>query len=590
MASLPCTFYVNSGGNLVFGGFGRGIPHAQNASLDMSRLKSFWAILLWLFVPWCSVHGATKSVSVIVTVTGGPGGWTQLWWATADNGVDFDEGNCVNGPATSTVSSQISTSQSITVRARYGSSCHSGVANITGSCNYAYGDLPESGAQIELVIGWDGSAHYLVSCTASEAITSYYASGCVTNNTAFASRYMMNIYGTGGDGNNTIKSEPIAPGDYWCVNVTNQHPFQFEICRLTYNSDGGTNSFNCSPRDWAGTNSVVDIVDSDDGETPNNPSTGGQTNLLTEQGYFKGVSNIINTINNAQLQNNAGFKLISSGQTNGSGSGTNIDYTAWLAAISNRVDKSASNSTYTSNLFYLAGTNYAFLTTNLGGIQSNSMTASNAYAAALATNYFSHAQASTNIAADVADSSIWVVTLRTNASVLGATATIDLDPTKIQILRAFTPWWRLIIMFGVAWAAVVFIKDSIEEASLALYQIPGAGPGRSGLIQLVGGSTLSVVSLFLVVSIFPIIMVLAIQVIVTMIGGSFISPLSEAGISLLSNGFGDYTPHIRAALNVLFFFVPVMFILQVAMYLIAFEIILFGARHFASFFLKSTSN
>lgn len=448
-------------------------------------------------------------------------------------------------------------------------------------------------------VGYRGSTINSGGCSA--APSTYYASGCVTNHTDYAARFIMYIYAANGGTQDQFESPPLAPGEYWCKSYTNANPFQYEICRLTFNSDGGTNATLCSGKGWGQTNSPPSNPTGHDAkeDSPNNPMdndpANGNTNLLDKATYNRGVSNIINSIYGAQQQNNAGFKLLYGATTNnpgGAGDGTNL--VPWLSAISNNT-ASASNDLgkieasqrYWSNLVAGILTNVA-LASNYSAHISNGLAASNIMAGVAASNLVSKAHDSTNVASMTANSSIWEVSIWTNCSL--TMGSINVDPTRWNVVRGLVPWLRLVLMFFIVWMAWDRIYEKVTETSLGLYLVPGAGVGSGQFLIGTFFGAASPVVMATALAGFPVVLAAAIQGIATIYGGAVIGPLSETAISVMSGAFGDYTPHARAALYLLFYFCPVTFIFQVFIYMVAFEIAIFGLAHFASMLIKGMMN
>lgn len=427
----------------------------------------------------------------------------------------------------------------------------------------------------------------------------FYASGCVTNYTGYAARFMMNVYPVGG-GTQTFQSEPIAPGGFWCKSVTNDTAFQYEICRITYNSDGGTNGFTCSPKGWANTNSPPSNPSghTDDGGDPNNPQTDpGNTNLLDKMTYNKGVSNIIDSIYRAQEQDNAGFKLLSGlpGMTSSNGPGSDIgtNLIPWLAAISNRTDSSATNARteYSNNL-----SAYNAFTNQFGGVGagnvsvwrmfSNAWWMSNLWKDTGATSWTDRVTGVTNLAT-ASEGGFFDIPIQTN--LYGVPVYVNFDPTKYPMVKGIIPWIRLYIMFALTIHLIGYMYERVSDAAQRLYMVPGAGPGSGSTFLGAGGSTLSVIVLGVCIGIFPIILAGTLTTL-SSFGGMAVSPIMEAGIDVLSGVSGDYRPHFRAALYILFTFIPVGWIFAVSVYMIVFELVVDGTCHFAYFLLRTLSN
>lgn len=464
----------------------------------------------------------------------------------------------------------------------------------------------------------------------------YYATGCVTNRSMMVQKFWIEFP------TETKWSPPLAPGEYWCVNYTNSSPGTYRMGNIQYNADGGTNFLWEYPQDWwLSTNlppgSLTPGGYSDPGEAPNNPAgsdTGRGSNTgLTGDQYSKGVSNIINSIWQAQQQNNQGFKLLSGNledvkdsvtssantTSNGlnnlggkldqlgnkldglgdklDGLGTNMGtaLVPWLSAISNRTDSAtnylgeiAKSSAYQSNLMHAAMTN-AVSSNVIAMANSNGLAVSNSFYSAVTTTYVATAYSLTNLAGSDGSWTLWEVPVQTNC--WGPRRVINFSPKEWKFVRAIVPWFRLIIMVGIVWMCYGYIYEKLSETSLGLYQIPGSGPGSGNAV--IGSWWAVLVSplvLAAMIAIFPILLVMGLQSISMFFGGVIISPLAEAGISVMSNAFGDYTAHARAALDLIFFFVPVGFIFSVFTYMVVFDLGVLAAAHFASYVIRTVTN
>lgn len=409
--------------------------------------------------------------------------------------------------------------------------------------------------------------------------TFYYASGCVTNNTALPMQFQFRT-SIGGHSPATMQTsggqDIFMPGEWGCYGVTNTAPFEYWMDYFVFHPDAGNQAISSGgggPFN-AATNSFPGVGGSGSSGTvgigaPNNPVGGssgaGSTTNLTGGQFASGISNLYNV--NVQVANLIGQALgnVSTAISN-IGGGSNADYTAYFQALTNSSGTATSllagiQSQTGTNMF---GTNMFGAQTNglalLSTMEGQSTAISSAWYRVFATN---SAQINLGDTLDTSgDWSMWDTGAR--MSVGNPSLTINLDP-RGETIWGVVPWVRLIAIWLIALFAVLYVQRSISDDAIALHYVPGGGPGKGTFSWYTLG--MSIVAFQTAAAALPILLMAALSSITAFYGGPVPMPFTSGALSLA----GAFASHLRGGIQLMLELFPWVYAVSVVTYLVFFE-------------------
>lgn len=411
--------------------------------------------------------------------------------------------------------------------------------------------------------------------------SSYYVSGCITNNGSYAKQFFYNdSLGI------TEPSGYLPPGGVWCMSRTNTEPFTYWFTWVDYNSDGGTNQAGNSNTYPGYTNAPGTGTGSYNygGEVPNNPvgpssGAGSGTNLTGGQ-FAAGVSNLYNVTREGNAMVVAGLANVARAFSNMNAGVTNKDYTGQLNAISNNT---AVATNYLAELSGVLGSNSlanfegSWGVSNAGSAVWNRVNAigsniNKGFSESFETNSRG-IRGATNIAVTVHEPGLWTFQLGNAAWRSRATNhSISLDPSTgggAGLWNNLKGWMRMLWSFVFAIGGIYYVKSRIEDEIVRLTMVPGSAPWKSYGSALFSGLSLAFVTTVLASA--PIVMAVVYDSMFP-IGFQLVFPWSTAGISTA----GEYSPTLLESMWLLNEFFPMAFVVGLGVYLIFFDITIVG--------------
>lgn len=417
----------------------------------------------------------------------------------------------------------------------------------------------------------------------------YYVNGCITNTGPYVVRF---IYIPSAGASQT--SLPLPPGSYWCIAQTNSSPFTYRFERITYNTDGGTNSTDETPDFPAWTNSVPGPGQTGSGHgggtidnNPIGPGAGaGSTNPPTADQTANGLSNLVNVIvlgnnnlaggigglygaltnMNSLMTNDSGvLRDIKTNTANttaaitfGNGLLAEIKTNTLDIANAERIKQTNWNNALSNYTYLLTGSGSNTFVTTAAGI-------SNAFWQAATTNLTAVADG-TNLATPTESVwNIWKIPIYTNVAKNGP---LNLDPRNTTIFTNLASWIRLAFVWIMSIVAITYIHFRVQEEFWNLMHIPGSIPSKGGIMGLLGGAATTVIVTSIALAALPIILAAGYGTIMQLHGNeTFCSPLSSAGAAVA----GTYETNILAGLALLETFFPLAFALVLGLYMIVFD-------------------
>jgi len=442
----------------------------------------------------------------------------------------------------------------------------------------------------------DGMTYYVNASTcawstnATPPPDNYYMNGCVTNKTSFVVGYFAKY----SDNYPTASSGPLAPNGVWCISRTNSTPFTYQLGRIVYNSDGGTNDFYITDPQSAWTNSIPPTGGTGSGTDggPVQPgvhdaSGGGSTNPVTGGQFAAGITNLINNIYNSGQLIAAGNASAAAGALHAAATSAGVtnlnkqpgmtnDYTGVLTAIRTNTEPIGGLSNQLAQVAYNTGTNQAWgFYTNTGGegyagasntFWSGIVSGSNALYSAFASN-----NASISAMTQVSTSGVtgkWKITGFYGKTGKHVGEEVDLKPTSSKFWD-LVAWLKVCITWAIAFTAMYTIRLMVIRALRTYYVVPGGNPGKGGWLNWLTWLKSLTMSTTLFAAV-PVFMGAALQMVFTDTGSDMYSgPLSQSAINAVG---GTQASWILEGIWFLNQFVPIYYALSVAAYLCVFMV------------------
>lgn len=424
-------------------------------------------------------------------------------------------------------------------------------------------------------------------CSFGDPAPTYYGKGCVTNNSSFVVSFFVKY----SDGTSD-SSAPLGPGGTWCVSKTNSTPLTYQIGRIVYDSDMGTNFFYISDPQSLWTNNPTPTPGTAEYQGPYIPTNnvvqmgGNNSGNLTGQQYASGVTNIINNLYNGFQMLGAGLaKSSGGGQT---GPGITNDYTGVLNSIRTNTQGALGSlgqvATNTGNLTNLlsqivtnTGTNLMYSAmTNLMGNATNTVTGegnslSNTWAAANngADALGPGATNDLHSATDPAD--FWVIPGFYKTSARADADKVSLKPTNYSLFNEITKWIKIAFIWIITITTIQYIRFTTQAQLANIMLVPGGSPGKGTWSFISWFSSKSTQTLTLAAA-FPIVTAIMTTVL-TYWGSDFVSPFSNAGVNTVGAG---YNYAIGVGFNVIKQAFPLYFFLSCFTWCWLYDTVLFS--------------